>query len=243
MRWRLSKLNWSYGFGELIIVVAGVLIALAVDQWNQERVLRADERDAIASLLSELQDDLSSFRFRLQALDDKEDSLQRVGEVLSRGETDEPTQLLVDVMRGANYGWNQGLANRATFDDLVSSGRLGIVLDTEVRLAIADYYNKYADEHIRIDERETAYPSLSYQLVPRDPVLSTDGIAVETEIEANLLEQQIDELVADILASPIGDHVVAETNLAKFIRTVTLGMKIRAESLIDRLTDYQTEIE
>lgn len=243
MRWRLSKLNWSYGFGELIIVVAGVLIALAVDQWNQERVLRADERDAIASFLSELQEDLDLFGFLLQIVDEKEDSLRRVREVLSRGGTDEPRQLLIDIMRGANLGWNQGLANRATFDDLVGSGRLGIILDAEVRFAIADYYNRYADEFNRIDERETAYPSLSYQLVPRHPELSATGIAVETGIEANLPERQIIELVADIFASSIGDHVIAEANLARFIRVVALGMEIRAQSLVDQLEAYQARIE
>lgn len=43
MRWRLRKLDWGYALGELIIVTAGVLIALAIDEWNSDRLNRVDE--------------------------------------------------------------------------------------------------------------------------------------------------------------------------------------------------------
>ena len=36
MKWRLLKLNWKYGIGELAIVTMGVLIALGVDEWRQQ---------------------------------------------------------------------------------------------------------------------------------------------------------------------------------------------------------------
>ncbi len=38
MRWRLLKLDWAYAIGEFIIVIAGVLIALTIDQWNDGRL-------------------------------------------------------------------------------------------------------------------------------------------------------------------------------------------------------------
>jgi hypothetical protein len=36
MFWRKLKLDWSYAIGELIIVTVGVLIALGVNQWQQD---------------------------------------------------------------------------------------------------------------------------------------------------------------------------------------------------------------
>ncbi len=54
MRWRLRKLDWPYAIGELIIVVAGVLIALAVDQWNSDRMARVEEGEIIEQLISSL---------------------------------------------------------------------------------------------------------------------------------------------------------------------------------------------
>ncbi len=42
MLWRKFKLEWSYAVGELLIVVAGVLVALAIDQWNDQRLERQE---------------------------------------------------------------------------------------------------------------------------------------------------------------------------------------------------------
>ena len=53
MRWRLSKLDWPYAVGELIIVTAGVLIALAIDQWNSDRLDRVEEQRILLGLKSE----------------------------------------------------------------------------------------------------------------------------------------------------------------------------------------------
>ena len=36
MFWRKFKLDWSYAMGELAIVTVGVLIALGINEWNNE---------------------------------------------------------------------------------------------------------------------------------------------------------------------------------------------------------------
>ena len=41
--WRKFKLDWSYAIGELFIVTIGVLVALAIGEWNNERMERAEE--------------------------------------------------------------------------------------------------------------------------------------------------------------------------------------------------------
>ena len=40
MFWRKFKLDWPYVIGELLIVTAGVLIALAISAWNSDRLDR-----------------------------------------------------------------------------------------------------------------------------------------------------------------------------------------------------------
>ena len=37
MLFRNSDGNWKYALGELLIIVLGVLIALGVDNWKEER--------------------------------------------------------------------------------------------------------------------------------------------------------------------------------------------------------------
>ena len=54
MLFRKLQLNWKYGVSELLIVLAGVLIALYADDWRQERA----DREVEQSLLERLAFDL-----------------------------------------------------------------------------------------------------------------------------------------------------------------------------------------
>ena len=120
---------------------------------------------------------------------------------------------------------------------------MAVISDREVRALIADYYREYDGEHVRIDERETAYPHISYQLVPRSVGLAEEGHADESYLEPGLGDEYINELVKAVHESSIGRHVIAEINLARFVQVVTLGYQVRAADLIARLKEYQTEIE
>ncbi len=244
MFWRKFKLDWSYAVGELLIVVIGVLIALAIDQWNDDRLERVEEVDAVARILANIQMDLQDFDFRLKAVGAKEESLLRVKTNLAGGVPNDPAAFLRDIIGGADFGWNQGLARRSTYDNLLESGKLGIIADSSMRSQISDYYRYYQDSHNRIDERETDYPGLSYQLVPRRISYSqNEGVVWEREVESGLSDTQLKELVELVQDSSIRDHVTAELNLARFIRGIELDLQGRAVSLISLLEEYQKSIQ
>ena len=153
MRWRLRKLDWPYAIGELIIVVAGVLIALAVDQWNSDRMARVEEGEIIEQLISDLNIDVVEYELELRDLDEKEASLRRVRSVLasSNESVNDPAGFLRDVIQGANRGWNQTEARRTTFNELLGSGKFILIRDAEIRVKIADYYDLDEGAHQRID--------------------------------------------------------------------------------------------
>ena len=227
-----------------MIVVVGVLIALAIDQWNDDRLERLEEIDAITRVLADVTTDLQDFDFRLKAVAEKEESLLRVRDALNSDTDIDPATFLSDIIAGADFGWNQGLARRATYDNLLGSGKLGIIADSDIRSQIADYYRYYQDSHNRIDERESEYPALSYQLVPRRSRPSkNEGVVWEREIEPGLSDTQLAEFVALVRASSIQDHVIAELNLARFIREIELDLQGRAESVISDLEEYQESLQ
>ena len=73
MRWRKFRLDWTYAIGELVIVTLGVLIALAIGEWNDERVVRAEEFNVLSRI--------NTPRFRRQ-LSIAEKELKRQGREL-----------------------------------------------------------------------------------------------------------------------------------------------------------------
>lgn len=229
--------------GELTIVTVGVLIALAVDQWNTDRLARAEELAYISRLMGDLNKDIGSLSFRLQALEEKANSLRRVSEQLDSGLIEDKPQFLKDVVIGANFGWNQGRANRATYDDLLGSGKFGLIGDQEVRLLIADYYQQFEGGDRRIEERETEYPGATYKLIPRATTVKDDNVVWERDVRPDLSPVQIDKIIQSTISSDLASLTIAEANFGNFVQAITLIQLEKARSLHSTLEGYNDSID
>jgi hypothetical protein len=231
MQWRFLKLNWPYAIGELLIVTMGVLIALAINEWNNDRLERAEEVLILERLVSDLQSDVAAYQLGLEFLEKKEESLRRLQSVLKSADSrpNDLTQFLQDVIYSTTYGWNQHRARRTTIDELLGSGKLGLIRNADVRAAVGEYYELDKGMHGRIDERETRYPRISYQLVPR---------ANEYELDPSLDDEQIESLVAGVFESSLREHVIGEINFARFVREMFVELQSKCTDLIMALQAY-----
>jgi hypothetical protein len=131
--------------GEFVIIVAGVLAALAVQQWQNAMDDRELEAAYIERLRADLAADTASFAefdrtyvaAKASVLSDllAEDPLDRLGE-------------RPDLMQDLSYSSFIALpTNRpATFEELQSTGGLSLLRDIELRGAISSYYSGF--EHI-----------------------------------------------------------------------------------------------
>ena len=235
MRWRLQKLNWPYAVGELFIVVAGVLIALAVDQWNSNRLDRVEEVEIIGHLISDLQADLESILSGQTSLSEKETSLLRIYSILESPD-ERPKDMagfLEDVVVAARYGWGQAGARHTTFDELLGSGTLGLIRNSTIRIKIVEYYDADLIRENRIDEREPGYANLSYRLVPR---------SAEFEAAKDISEAQIERLFDQLFDASFRDYVVAEINFSRFVNDRFMDWRNRCLELIDELEAYRNDL-
>ena len=233
MRWRLLQLNWAYGIGELVIVVAGVMIALGFEQWNSDRLDRVEEVEIIGRFVADLQSDLDGISFGLNIVSRKETALARVYSSLETP-VDRPTELvefLQDVANGASYGWDQAHARRTTFNEVLASGKFALIRDAAIRAQISDYYESDIKITTRIDERETGYAALSYSLVPR-----RDG---GNNLLPELSDAQLAHLVDQVFSSLVPSQVVAELNFARFVNARYTEWKSSCLELIDELGTYR----
>jgi hypothetical protein len=231
MLWRLSKLDWSYALGELVIVTAGVLIALAIGQWNSDRIDRIEEITILDRLLRDVQSDLGDIAFGQRLVPEKLASLYRVYSIVSNpeAEIDDPASFLEDIIDGAAYGWVQGDLGSDVFDELLSTGKFSLISDQELQSKVAEYYAQQNRELERIAERETAYPALSYQLAPRK---------METSLDRELAENRLEELALNARASDLQGPVIAEINFARFVLLMFERQEQRAHELESEITAY-----
>ncbi len=134
-----NRRHWRLLLGEFVVVVAGVLMALWVDQLRESRVNAALEVDYLESLLTDLDADLAQF-------DEAETWMRRsetaAATVLALYEGAPPSENVEDLVAAVETaGWQMlPSITRNTIDDLRSTGNLRLIRDLELRRAIADYY-------------------------------------------------------------------------------------------------------
>lgn len=232
MLWRKFKLDWAYMVGELLIVIVGVLIALAVDSWNDARLERRVEDGVLERLISDVESDTAKFTWWSNNVVEKLAALGQVFAIL-----DDPTSPVQDSLAflnaiavGAYYGWNHPAVRRTTFDELVSSGKLGLIDDPRVRRRIIEYYYLVDDSRMRIEARRTRYPEIAYRLVPR----ASEWAAPES-LAGTRLRRTIDE----IRRSELSEHVVAEINYGAFMQSVIAPLDSVAGDLLGELGSYR----
>ncbi len=241
MFWRKFKLDWHYAIGELVIVTLGVLVALGIQQWNEERLEIEEEKDILEHLLVDLAVDLQRLEDQMLAATDKQASLNRLLSVFSSGEPPaNPLQFLEDIVTGANYGWNQSQARTSTYREILSSGKFGLIRNASLRSAISNYQNEFSNSYVRADARESEFPRISYHLIPRSTENDRKGILGAKNEIAN---EEMRHLVDLVLASEIRDYVTAETNLAKFILRQTVDLRNQRNALVDEIRVYRESLE
>ena len=134
MLWRKFKLDWRYALGELAIVTLGVLVALAIDQWNDDRISRQEEKVILDRLLVDLDQDAQLFEFFRDRLANKTSSLERLRTVFeSASDSPDATAVIQDVIIGAGLGWNQPGTQNLTYQEIVSSGKFGLIRSSILR--------------------------------------------------------------------------------------------------------------
>lgn len=186
----IKGFNWKYAFGETLLIVIGVTIALAASSWYGDRVDRRTEADYIGRLHAALATDISRFS-------DFEKILEAKANTLKALLTKNANLLLSDgasgFMSDLNYSEYKALpeSNSATFEELKSTGRLALIRDARLRDALAQYYSGFQLMSGILAEPGGAYRELKRSSLPGGAVYDwrVDGNPIDSIELRNGLEE------------------------------------------------------
>ena len=133
----MTTVNWKYAIGEVVLIVVGILIALAAADWNDRRVLREEELALLEELRTGLLQDLVAVESALEQVLGAERQLMSLQELLANPR---PYDSSMDALFGAVYGNRIIFLNTATYETLKSVG-LQTVTNDNLRLRIAKLFN------------------------------------------------------------------------------------------------------
>ena len=148
--------------GELAIIVIGVLIALGFDSWYQDLSDARLAASYVERLVSDLEADSATFEFVLRGLDQKDAALLHVAQV-SVGLVPPDSGLFESVSVSQAFGFSTPGTRRSTYDEMIATGSLRLILDSDLRARVVAYYGVAVGQLDRIERRRTDYPDASYR--------------------------------------------------------------------------------
>lgn len=139
MLFRKLKLDWRYGISELLIVVCGVLIALAAEGWRQGLQDRSAEREYVSRLRQDIVQDTAALADLMALSEERAASAASVVRVFDTGKAFGPPEKFVRAVSNANW-FNYPTYSRTTIEDLQSTGNLRLLRDIGAKDTVSRYY-------------------------------------------------------------------------------------------------------
>ena len=168
----LRKSDWGTAIAEILIVVIGIFIGLQVDGWNQTRKDRADEEIFLNSLHNDVlrTDELSS-RLR-QRRAERLDWMLSAGNVLFRRNDRESLTEAECAAIVWSTAFNITAIGLPSVDELIGTGRMGIIKDAELRTALVALRQTRAALDMRISEKTASQNFVSLPIAFPDLILT-----------------------------------------------------------------------
>ena len=199
--------RWPEFVIEFILIIVGILTALAIDGWVQDR---KDGRTEIA-YLELLRDDLVQIEGQLQDYVDFETGILEDGVALfhaldsSNSERD-PLQIQAGISRLGARKTLQIVS--AAFTDLQSTGNLQVIRDRGLRQQIVGYFFQAERTELIIEKNNTAFVDRLYLPFMLNMGV-TNGYAAPSDLNLVDAEAQLTRALGDDVAWPY-DEILEE---------------------------------
>jgi len=164
-----------YAIGEIVLVVVGILIALQINNWNENRKSALREIYYLQSLMNEFTENKSITE---HALNFHNAQIKNAHIVLSILEQDSTYNNLDDVhfaILQTGYVWS-GVFKSDVWSELLSTGNVGLISNDSLRKTITAFHSKA--ENMVIAEKEWSRYNLHYRSISGDVLPSKLRIEV-----------------------------------------------------------------
>ena len=230
--------NWFAVGLDFVIVVTGVFIGLQASNWNDDRETR--QRAAVFSerLTQDLRYEAWAYEYLIAYNRDVRAGAKAAIDALSGTGPLSDEQFLVSAYRATQYKYMD--RNRATFDELISTGDIGLIASDKLRATAVSIYTTTLIDVIADEGREAPIRTLFRRRVPAD-------------VQQALLEKCGDrfaptgdyDAIIGSLAYPceLGlapDAIAAAATLLRTDAGIVEALQIRFADLETAITDLET---
>ncbi len=162
----LKEQNWTAIVIEFVLLVVGVFLGIQVANWNTERETKQKAAVFTERLKVDLRAESWRYQFLLEYYRDVRDATEAAADALSGKAPLSNEDFLINAYRATQY--KQGASTRATYDELISTGNIGLIEDQKLlNLAVRAYSIATIDNTVK-EGFESPYRALFRMNIPND---------------------------------------------------------------------------
>ena len=148
----------KYAFGEIILVVIGILIALQINNWNERRKNKATEQQLLTSLLQEFETNLAILDNTIETNTKIFETCVKIGDFTGPSLPEISEKEMSQYLVGAFKYESRYVPNQGTLNEINNSGKLSLLSDISLRKAISEWHSQYElvknQENYVVEERD-----------------------------------------------------------------------------------------
>jgi len=133
-----QAINWKHAFGELILIAAGILLALAASDLYEDRVERQEEIEALQEIRIALESDNKTLAAEIAHF---EGVVAKLDRLLAHLDAESPYDPSLDEAFGAAYALRLIRMNTSPYESLKSTG-LKTVSNRKLRTRLIELYDQ-----------------------------------------------------------------------------------------------------
>ena len=227
---------FKYAIGEIILVVIGILIALQINNWNQNRLKKKQVNTYLQSMVTDLKSDIIVYERNLKAFDNH---IENISRILN---SNDYKQLKVDSINTlVNRTWSINTLQNRTYEKIKSTGLEDILGTTEIDNAVNDYYNNsvvhfnyYVNWNREMTNRDDILWGFSNNFEIGTPkILNLSSISIKQDST-----KRKDELVK-LIESTIGRNYLKNAIFRDDYGSIIIkDFKFKAENLIELIEKH-----
>ena len=145
----------KYAIGEIVLVMVGILLALQVNTWNEQRKLASEEQYLLKELLTEFNNNLQLIKNDQKVNKNNQNAAINLLDLIDQ-KFNQSNNNIIDSLFMSVFSYSSFNATTGALDEIISSGKLKAIKNNELRNMLRQWYgiieNQQEDIDIRRDQ-------------------------------------------------------------------------------------------
>lgn len=139
-----------YAIGEIVLVVIGILIALQINNWNEQNKINKTEHKYLKRLVIDLAVDSIYYEQKIMK---SELAIKELNEYIHKAyETQKSMEEVKELFNHLYLNTDHLTTQNSTYKELISSGNINIFKNESLKESIIDYYRIIEESTTQIEE-------------------------------------------------------------------------------------------